>query len=128
MAAAQRLASREKLYRQSVLLVEQVFFGATGLWPVHLGSVFHSKKNGPQGRGYNGYSETSSSCAPSIQRVVPRSEGEAESVVGGTACQGVGKAEADQLPLSTISHPRAKFSRPWGWRNFRCEKPIREQS
>jgi hypothetical protein len=53
VAAAQSLASCEKLYRQSVLLVEQVFSVATGLWPVQLGSIFHSKKNGPQGRGYN---------------------------------------------------------------------------
>src|SRR5438552_10717439 len=31
-------------------------FVATGLWPVHHRSVFHGKKNGPRGRGYNGCS------------------------------------------------------------------------
>jgi hypothetical protein len=52
VAAAQSLASREKLYRQSVLLVEQVFFVATGLWPVQLGAVLCRNGDGPQGRGY----------------------------------------------------------------------------
>src|SRR5262249_13429521 len=29
---------------------------ATGLWPVDLEAPFHTKEDGPQGRGYSGYS------------------------------------------------------------------------
>src|SRR4029077_11533915 len=28
---------------------------ATGLWPVHLGALFHSKGDAPEARGYNGF-------------------------------------------------------------------------